>query len=530
MSYNDLFGLGSHSVDAGVLANWLMQETSGTSIADRSGNTQTGTTAGTPTLGAVGPAWLANAISWNGSSQDMSFPSDVGTFTNSSSYTIIGWIKPVVTNKTGWIFCNSTLAARAWSLRQVGDGTNVKFRYGASQSDTHAVDSNTTTSTDWMSLIVTVDAGVITFYRNGASFGGGTQGVADNRVGNSNLRFASRLGAAYLEASTAEWALVNRVLTSGEIADVYAGPEPLNTVAPAAPTGTQTEGQILTALTGTWDSQSNGTITYGYQWTRSNDGAGAGEADIGGATASTYTLVAGDVGKFIRCRVRGTNDGGFDSAEDTPSAFAGAIASSGSTYTLTCDVGSFALTGIDAGLLAGRRLTADLGTFALTGIDAGILARRLLTADAGSFALTGIDANLLANRLLSADVGEFVLTGINVDLTYSGAGGPTYTLTCDVGSFTLTGIDTGLLASRRITADVGSFALTGIDAAVLANRLITADAGAFTLTGIDAAFVVNRRLAADTGAFVLTGIDANLTYSGATSSSASIYYYLMMGS
>jgi len=114
-------------------------------------------------------------------------------------------------------------------------------------------------------------------------------------------------------------------LSSGDIAQLIAGPEPISTVAPTL-SGTQTEGQTLTSTTGTWDSQSNGTVTYSYQWTRSNDGSGAGEANIGGATSSTYTLVTADVGKFIRCRVRGSNDGGFDAAEDINSNFTGAIA------------------------------------------------------------------------------------------------------------------------------------------------------------------------------------------------------------
>jgi hypothetical protein len=260
----------------------------------------------------------------------MTFASNVGNLTQASTFTLVGWIKPVVANKTGWVFCNSNQSARAWSLRQSGDGTNVKFQLGLSQSTTVGsfIESNTTTSTDWMSLIVTNNAGAISFYRNGSGFGSNTLSLADNRAGNVSLRFASKLGADYLQAVTAEWSIVNRVLSSGDIAEAYAGPEPLNTVAPTL-SGTQTEGQTLTSTTGTWDSQSNGTITYSYQWTRSNDGSGSGEADLGGATSSTYTLVAGDVGKFIRCRVRGTNDGGFDAAEDTNSNFTGAIASSG---------------------------------------------------------------------------------------------------------------------------------------------------------------------------------------------------------
>lgn len=147
-------------------------------------------------------------------------------------------------------------------------------------------------------------------------------------IGNRND--STRNWAGYL----AEFSAWSKTLSTAENGEIDAGPEPINTAAPSL-SGTQTEGQILSCTSGTWgldapfSGGSNGTITYSYQWTRSNDGSGSGEANIGGATSSTYTLQAGDVGKYIRCFVRGTNDGGADTAADTPSAFTGAIASSG---------------------------------------------------------------------------------------------------------------------------------------------------------------------------------------------------------
>jgi hypothetical protein len=120
------------------------------------------------------------------------------------------------------------------------------------------------------------------------------------------------------------------ILSGAEILEIANGPEPTNSVAPVV-SGTETEGETLSCTTGTWGLPSpfsggtNGTITYSYQWTRSDDGSGAGEADISGATSSTYLLDAADVAKYIRCRVRGTNDGGFDSTADTNSNFTGAI-------------------------------------------------------------------------------------------------------------------------------------------------------------------------------------------------------------
>ena len=57
-------------------------------------------------------------------------------------------------------------------------------------------------------------------------------------------------------------------------------------------------GQPLTATAGTWD----GGVTLAYQWT-------ADGTDIGGATASSYTPVAGDVGKVLTVKVTGSKTG-----------------------------------------------------------------------------------------------------------------------------------------------------------------------------------------------------------------------------
>lgn len=84
---------------------------------------------------------------------------------------------------------------------------------------------------------------------------------------------------------------------------------PYNTVAPAV-TGTLAQGDTLTASTGTWAGDA--TITYARQWQR---GASADANDpswtaISAATGSTHVLVAGDVGKYIRCKLTATNSVG----------------------------------------------------------------------------------------------------------------------------------------------------------------------------------------------------------------------------
>jgi hypothetical protein len=87
---------------------------------------------------------------------------------------------------------------------------------------------------------------------------------------------------------------------------------PVNSVAPAI-TGTATEGQTLTVSTGTW----SGSPTFSYVWR--HDGTA-----ISGATASTYTLVTGDIGTVITCSVTATNSGGFSSVITSATAIVSA--------------------------------------------------------------------------------------------------------------------------------------------------------------------------------------------------------------
>ena len=73
-----------------------------------------------------------------------------------------------------------------------------------------------------------------------------------------------------------------------------------NNPATGAPTitGTARVGETLTAVTtGIMDADGLTSPTYAYQWIRVN---GSVDADISGATSSTYTLVVADEGTTIK--------------------------------------------------------------------------------------------------------------------------------------------------------------------------------------------------------------------------------------
>jgi hypothetical protein len=77
-------------------------------------------------------------------------------------------------------------------------------------------------------------------------------------------------------------------------------------------TGTTTKGQILTATPdGFYSPSSYPAATHQYAWYRSSSKQSVGTV-IGGATASTYTLVDDDVAAYIRCQVTPVQTGGIN--------------------------------------------------------------------------------------------------------------------------------------------------------------------------------------------------------------------------
>jgi hypothetical protein len=103
---------------------------------------------------------------------------------------------------------------------------------------------------------------------------------------------------------------------------------PSNTASPSI-SGTEQEGQVLTADHGDWSDSPTG---YDYQWQRCNSG-GSGCSDISGATGDQYTLGSADVGNRVRVGVSATNGegtSGFAYAAPT-----GVIAAAGTAPTNT---------------------------------------------------------------------------------------------------------------------------------------------------------------------------------------------------
>ena len=100
---------------------------------------------------------------------------------------------------------------------------------------------------------------------------------------------------------------------------VTAPAAPVNTVAPALSTTTPAQGAAISVTTGTWNGSPTG---FAYQWAYADTSAA-----ISGATASSYTPVAGDVGHTLKCTVTATNANGFSAASSNTSGAITATAS-----------------------------------------------------------------------------------------------------------------------------------------------------------------------------------------------------------
>ena len=116
-------------------------------------------------------------------------------------------------------------------------------------------------------------------------------------------------------------------MLSGGLELVVPGP-PSNSAAAGAPTinGTAQVGETLTVSTsGISDADGLANATFTYQWL-------ADDADISGTATSSYTLVAGDVGKVIKVTVTFTDDAGNE--ESVTSAATAAVTQPPLTTTI----------------------------------------------------------------------------------------------------------------------------------------------------------------------------------------------------
>ena len=267
-------------------------------------------------------------------------------------------------------------------------------------------------------------------------------------------------------------------LTSAASAAVTAA----NSPATGAPTisGTAQVGETLTAsTTGIADSDGLTNATFTYQWL-------ADDADIAGATGSTYTLVAADAGKTVKVQVSFTDDAG--NAESLTSAASAAVTAANSpatgapTISGTAQVGE-TLAASTTGITDSDGLTNATFTYQWLADDADIAGATgstytLVAADAGKaieVQVSFTDDAGNAESLTSA--ASAAVTAVNSPAT----GAPTISGTAQVGE-TLTASATGITDSDGLTNATFTYQWLADDADIAGATgstytLVAADSG-----------------------------------------------------
>jgi len=181
---------------------------------------------------------------------------------------------------------------------------------------------------------------------------------------------------------------------------------PVNTGAPKV-SGTAKEGQTLTASEGSWLGSPT---SYAYQWEDCN-GSGEACAEVGGATASSYKLAAGDVGHTMRVVVTASNAGGSTKASSEPSSAVVAATTPPPVNT--------ALPKISGTAKEGQTLSASEGSWSGSPTSYAYQWEDCNSSGAACSEIGG--ARTSSYKLLASDVGHTV----RVVVTATNAGGST---------------------------------------------------------------------------------------------------------
>ena len=260
-------------------------------------------------------------------------------FTGSNSwlggqdFTVSAWIKTtnVGSGTSHWtqmhvMSAESGGLANDWGFGVDGNG-KISFGTGGGSDLTYASTSSVNTG-NWILVTATRtnSTGAVRIYVNGSLETNSGSNVNANRTLTSNATlkigagddggstFGGNIGAVYGYNAVLSDAQVLENYNSTMQTYGYSPPTPANSAVPAI-SGTTTFGQTLTSTTGTWSNSP----TYSYQWSRSATSGGS-YSNISGAINSTYTLVAADVGQYLKSTVTATNASGSATATSIATA------------------------------------------------------------------------------------------------------------------------------------------------------------------------------------------------------------------
>jgi len=262
----------------GPVAFWRLNESAtSAAVADSSGHGNSGSYAGGVSVGVTSVPVTTEAdtaASFNGSTGYVSVPNS-SSLNPSSAISLEAWVKPSASYTEPIVLKSYTShdpPYYQYGLFESGTGLRMELALGGTRVTVNSSGASLTVGS-WNYVVATWDGGTVRFYINGAAAGSGTAA-----------------GTLSSYATPVDLATYENLRTSGS---AYFWGGGLDEVAVYA-----------TALSASQISAHYSAATTG----------AAGCTDIPGATASTYTLTAADVGDTVKVRVTATNADGSASA------------------------------------------------------------------------------------------------------------------------------------------------------------------------------------------------------------------------
>lgn len=215
--------------DSGFGGNWRLNEGSGTSVSDSSGNANTGTLNGGAARTAVGGGKFGRGVSLDGVSGYVDIPDD-STLDGMSAFTVSMWVKIDQVGLNGSIILgkDSNPGNESYRITQLGYNSKLHFNIKTTNNGWYSagtgVDSTTSLQNGiWYHVVATYDGSYVRLYINGNLEATGSQAISGNIYdGMSPLRLGYPVGgAAYTDGTIDEVRVYNRTLFPSEVADLY---------------------------------------------------------------------------------------------------------------------------------------------------------------------------------------------------------------------------------------------------------------------------------------------------------------------